>query len=1140
MAGYKRRRAESVDLVTAESVSEADEPRHNQANEEFVPLVVTAPEAVQLELDVDKLNKRLADGMNSSGFKDPSTEKIRELIKAALCKIEVSEVMIGLSGNMGGGKSATMNSFFGVGKIAREGANGFSCTLSSNKFCNAKDDQPLEFQAEVFFFDGPQRRELLAGLLQDYRRFSASDDSVDADDRIESSPERLMAVEQTLLSLLCNRAEWSDLKSIQKLLSEPDNDDSLLATLEQHVYNSIHTASKQTETVLVNANRPKQLLNGLGSFVTEGTNIRKPKHSLAPMVSLVEYRFKNPILATGASFMDTPGVSDPNPSRRKSAEIHAPKITHALIMVDVSRAGSESVVWDEIIRHSHLGTGRVMLVVTKTDSWQKDGELEMDDPHDVDMANTLQSEMEDVKQARDELKERLKDYTGADPPEAVPVELAAQAKKLSLFYKHKERLLTRHNLLVRNEQVKTALTNKMSRKLASIGSVPIFMVGNKAYQAYLEGFEAGDGPALTLEETGLPELRRHVAMLPNALRLNAIDVRHTRISRMMARVNAFGDQQEMASKGHVVALISDTDNIKKSIDVSFARLENELKRRFLDVLRRHEQPWLDAVQVKVKKWLAENGVTPFLTLMRVGGVRGPGRHGKIDMIEELLQLYRRDFPRACTAPAHDAIAKWQGETRVEIDRHFDDMVKKVQDACKGRSVDANDFLVAVQALRNAFEDNYSLVGVALKNTIGTVQTNTTVKCGTNYIAKEMRRIFGEIYLLRNGDDRPKMQRKLMQISYPKQRPPAFIQATSISGPGGIWHAVVTAAKSEVAKGIGEQNDALHSALNIFTDAVKDDFEETFANKFKPSDEELTLRNAMKKMSRVMEKSVRNDMAGRVKALRAGNFVSGELPKIVYFSPAITIGVEQFYDFSLSSQPGMERVVDRSELLSDASPPPPSPNIDELKHLDQFEYVSHKAETNGDIAMEDEEELDFCLFAPSSTGQVQSKAAVSKIRLASPDASNATPSFVVPSRDVSYYFTDTLQPDERQTFEVAAVSGQDVISHSHSIWPGCTYEWRVLHVKPTKKQRQALARCDALYAKPDEPSESVSKRTRPGKQSRLKIRAKQAVIRAEEEERMKAAELKEAVEKEKRTRRNREKQQKKRSREKAKKAGWRHE
>jgi hypothetical protein len=94
---------------------------------------------------------------------------------------------------------------------------------------------------------------------------------------------------------------------------------------------------------------------------------------------------------------------------------------------------------------------------------------------------------------------------------------------------------------------------------------------------------------------------------------------------------------------------------------------------------------------------------------------------------------------------------------------------------------------------------------------------------------------------------------------------------------------------------------------------------------------------------------------------------------------------------------------------------------------------------------------------------------------------------------------------------------------------------VLHIKATKKQRKALAESDALYAKLAAKMEP-SKRTRPGKQARLKLRAKQATIKAQEEEAKKAAELKEAADREKRTRRNREKQLKKRQREKAKKAG----
>jgi hypothetical protein len=232
---------------------------------------------------------------------------------------------------------------------------------------------------------------------------------------------------------------------------------------------------------------------------------------------------------------------------------------------------------------------------------------------------------------------------------------------------------------------------------------------------------------------------------------------------------------------------------------------------------------------------------------------------------------------------------------------------------------------------------------------------------------------------------------------------------------------------------------------------------------------------------------------------------------------------------------MERIVDRSELLSDASPPPSSPSADQVRGLDRFEFVDRKPENDGDAQFNSEAELEFCLFAPSAASQVQAKATVSKIRLDTPDPADLTPSFVVPNRNMNYYFTGSLDFDERLNFEAAAISGQDVIARSHSHRPGSAYEWRVLRVNPTKKHLLALAKYNAVYPEPDAGTKP-SKRTRPGKSYRLKVRAKQAAERVQQEESKMAAEAREAAEREKRTRRNREKKMKKKNREKAKKAG----
>ncbi|KAK4506079.1 hypothetical protein PRZ48_004044 [Zasmidium cellare] len=232
---------------------------------------------------------------------------------------------------------------------------------------------------------------------------------------------------------------------------------------------------------------------------------------------------------------------------------------------------------------------------------------------------------------------------------------------------------------------------------------------------------------------------------------------------------------------------------------------------------------------------------------------------------------------------------------------------------------------------------------------------------------------------------------------------------------------------------------------------------------------------------------------------------------------------------------MERVVDRSELLSEASTAPSSPDIKNLKSLEEFEFVSHDNKvTEPDQGQNaDDDEMDFLLFAPS-TNQANDTAELAKIRVQTPPLTIGEPGFVVPDRDDGYYFTKELSPEAKAILSQAAVTGEDVLSRSRSSWPGSSYPWKVLQINNTKRQRIILSNSNTLFAKLcDHPTDA--KRRRPGKKARVKVRTKAAAAKARKDENRKAAEEKEAEEREKRTRRNREKKVKKKQREKAKKS-----
>lgn len=226
-------------------------------------------------------------------------------------------------------------------------------------------------------------------------------------------------------------------------------------------------------------------------------------------------------------------------------------------------------------------------------------------------------------------------------------------------------------------------------------------------------------------------------------------------------------------------------------------------------------------------------------------------------------------------------------------------------------------------------------------------------------------------------------------------------------------------------------------------------------------------------------------------------------------------------------------MDRSELLSEHSTPPSSPDMKSLKKLDEFEFVNHdEAASDGHGPNADDEEMDFLLFAPS-TNKTSDAVDVAKIRVQTPPLATGEPGFVIPDRDQSYYFTKELANDTKEMLSQAAVSGQDVLMRSKCNWPGSSYPWKVLHIQNTKRQRLSLSNANTLFAKLCD-SPSHAKRKRPGKKTRVKVRTKAAMVKARQDESRKAAEQKEAEEREKRTRRNREKKVKKKQREKAKK------
>lgn len=132
---------------------------------------------------------------------------------------------------------------------------------------------------------------------------------------------------------------------------------------------------------------------------------------------------------------------------------------------------------------------------------------------------------------------------------------------------------------------------------------------------------------------------------------------------------------------------------------------------------------------------------------------------------------------------------------------------------------------------------------------------------------------------------------------------------------------------------------------------------------------------------------------------------------------------------------------------------------------------------------------------------------------------------------SYYFADEPTSQDQLRLQAAAVDGETISELSKLPWPGCALPWKVKKLSPAGMKREVLIGHPPQLVTVDE---TIHKRTRKGKKTRIALRKKMQANKDKCEEQARLAKEKEEADREKRTRRNREKKLKKKAKSQAKK------
>lgn len=172
----------------------------------------------------------------------------------------------------------------------------------------------------------------------------------------------------------------------------------------------------------------------------------------------------------------------------------------------------------------------------------------------------------------------------------------------------------------------------------------------------------------------------------------------------------------------------------------------------------------------------------------------------------------------------------------------------------------------------------------------------------------------------------------------------------------------------------------------------------------------------------------------------------------------------------------------------------------------------------------EEEFEFRLFSTTSKTAAPTKVVLSN---SDDEGERGDGAFLIPTRPVTYYLAGEPTPEQREGYQHAAVTAEDIVAGAGKRAWGLERPWRVVKItvssgKPPNGSRSVASATPVARDQADE----GAKRRRPGKKRRIAMRIKSKAEKAQKEQKM----SKEEHLKEKKKRLNREKKLKRKAKE----------
>lgn len=325
---------------------------------------------------------------------------------------------------------------------------------------------------------------------------------------------------EAFCALFNNKREFRNEETARTYLANAtsEDDESLLQTLFAWADDLMDKTLQGVDHVFVEASTTQTLLFEVQQYVTTvGERDGSMVVSLWPFVSHLKFGLENRLLEKGISLLDLPGLSDANKTRVRNAHLHLRRCTHQVVVAEIGRAHDADFIRTQLTEgFQSRGSGRTMLVLTHADTIDDTSEV-MGTTSEKRQLEVLRAKLCNTEEERSFVHKKIKSSTGDTKLALLEARDKFDEKVTNLKLEEQEL-----RIATRSRRVSAQLKAFYGELTSDPVTLPVFCVGNRAYQKHQAGYSTADPnpPSLSVQGTNVPKLREHLCLAPAEGKLN--------------------------------------------------------------------------------------------------------------------------------------------------------------------------------------------------------------------------------------------------------------------------------------------------------------------------------------------------------------------------------------------------------------------------------------------------------------------------------------------------------------------------------------------------------------------------------------------------------------------------------------------